>query len=91
MMAWYQLIKRHFWAQTKDLSRYKDFTYKHLLRMKNYSNTVQSRFSDFKFSDNLWFSDYHSGLIINVDAMVTILQRSFFNSLNKIIQFSHIM
>ena len=41
--------------------------------------TVQSRFSDIKFSDNLC-SD-----------LVTILQIPFFNSLHKIIQFSDIM
>ena len=28
-----------------------------------YSNTVQSRFSDIKFSDNLWFSDYFAKTI----------------------------
>ena len=38
--------------------------------------TQQSRFSDIKFSDNLWFSDY--------------FQRPFFNLLHKIIRFSDI-
>ena len=44
---------------------------------QNYIHTVQFRFSDIKFSDNLWFSDY--------------FQRPFFNLLNKIIWFSDIM
>ena len=29
----------------------------------NYSYRVQSRFSDIKFSDNLWFSDYFTKTI----------------------------
>ena len=40
-------------------------------------NTVQSRFSDIKFSDNLRFSDYFS--------------KTIFNLLHKIIHFSDIM
>ena len=37
-------------------------------------STVQSWFSDIKFSDNLWFSDYFT--------------KTFFNLLHKIIRFS---
>ena len=38
-------IVRHFWASNQQESDL---------------NTVQSRFSDIEFSDNLWFSDYFS-------------------------------
>ena len=48
------------------------FQVHHLITMY----TVQSRFSDIKFSDNLWYC---------------ILQRPFFNLLYKIIRFSDIM
>ena len=33
------------------------------LKNLSYKSTVQSRFSDTKFSDNLWFSDYFAKTI----------------------------
>ena len=44
---------------------------------KKVVSTVQSRFSDIKFSDDLWFSEYFS--------------KTFYNLLHRIIRFSDIM
>ena len=34
-----------------------------LVQYWRYTSTVQSRFSEIKFSDNLWFSDYFAKTI----------------------------
>ena len=60
-----------WWAQTRELGQTSLGGDEHL------TSTVQSRFSDIKFSDNLWFSDYFS--------------KNIFNLLHKIIRFSDIM
>ena len=46
-----------FWKDILKILKYKT--------LKN-DNTVQSRFSDFKFSDNLWFSDYFAKTIFQI-------------------------